>query len=156
LSALYTLGLFQLPAGVPLSFFLVIVCAVALWFFLNRTNMGRHIFAIGGNPQAARVSGIDVDRVLVYVYAICGFFAGLSPSYRPRRGSSLEAAAILSVAARFPSPPQVGRRQEEAELPLRAPDGLAPACNSPTGSPGNRCNREPSCKFAADSAGCRQ
>jgi ribose transport system permease protein len=74
----YTLGLFQLPAGVPLSFFLVIVCAVALWFFLNRTNMGRHIFAIGGNPQAARVSGIDVDRVLVYVYAICGFFAGLA------------------------------------------------------------------------------
>jgi ribose/xylose/arabinose/galactoside ABC-type transport system permease subunit len=71
-------GIFTPPAGVPLSFFLVILCSIGLWFFLNRTNMGRHIFAIGGNPQAARVSGIDVDRVLVYVYAICGFFAGLA------------------------------------------------------------------------------
>jgi ribose/xylose/arabinose/galactoside ABC-type transport system permease subunit len=70
--------LFTPPAGIPFSLLLVVVCAVALWFFLNRTNMGRHIFAIGGNPQAARVSGIDVDRVLVYVYAICGFFAGLA------------------------------------------------------------------------------
>ena len=74
----FDLGIFTPPAGIPLSFFLVIACAVGLWFFLNRTNMGRHIFAIGGNAQAARVSGIDVDRVLVYVYAICGFFAGLA------------------------------------------------------------------------------
>ena len=74
----YALGIFAPPAGIPVSFFLVIICAVGLWFFLNRTNMGRHIYAIGGNPQAARVTGIDVDRVLVYVYAICGFFAGLA------------------------------------------------------------------------------
>jgi ribose/xylose/arabinose/galactoside ABC-type transport system permease subunit len=74
----FAFGYFTPPAGIPLSFFLVIVCAVGLWFFLNRTDMGRHIFAIGGNPQAARVTGIDVDRVLVYVYAICGFFAGLA------------------------------------------------------------------------------
>jgi ribose/xylose/arabinose/galactoside ABC-type transport system permease subunit len=74
----FNFGIFAPPAGIPLSFFLVIICAVGLWFFLNRTNMGRHIFAIGGNPQAARVTGIDVDRVLVYVYAICGFFAGLA------------------------------------------------------------------------------
>lgn len=74
----YDFGIFTPPAGIPFSFFLVIFCAVCLWYFLNRTNMGRHIFAIGGNPQAARVSGIDVDRVLVYVYAICGFFAGLA------------------------------------------------------------------------------
>jgi ribose transport system permease protein len=74
----FDFGIFEPPAGIPLSFFLVIVCAVGLWFFLNRTDMGRHIFAIGGNPQAARVTGIDVDRVLVYVYAICGGFAGLA------------------------------------------------------------------------------
>jgi ribose/xylose/arabinose/galactoside ABC-type transport system permease subunit len=74
----FAFGIFAPPAGIPLSFFLVIVCAVGLWFFLNRTDMGRHIFAIGGNPQAARVTGINVDRVLVYVYAICGFFAGLA------------------------------------------------------------------------------
>jgi ribose transport system permease protein len=74
----YRFGLFEGPVGIPVSFFLVVIAAVALWFFLNRTDMGRHVFAIGGNPQAARVSGINVDRVLVYVYAICGFFAGMA------------------------------------------------------------------------------
>ncbi|WP_119270428.1 ABC transporter permease [Taklimakanibacter deserti] len=101
----YTLGLFNPPAGVPVSFFLVILCAIGLWFFLNRTNMGRHIFAIGGNPQAARVTGIDVDRVLVYVYAICGFFAGLAAlllagrtdSGFPLAGVGAELDAIAAV-----------------------------------------------------------
>jgi ribose transport system permease protein len=101
----YAFGYFSPPAGLPVSFFLVIVCAVGLWFFLNRTNMGRHIFAIGGNPQAARVSGIDVDRVLVYVYAICGFFAGLAAlllagrtdSGFPLAGVGAELDAIAAV-----------------------------------------------------------
>ncbi|MGE4249211.1 MAG: ABC transporter permease [Parvibaculaceae bacterium] len=101
----YTLGIFSPPAGIPVSFFLVIICAVGLWFFLNRTNMGRHIFAIGGNPQAARVSGINVDRVLVYVYAICGFFAGLAAlllagrtdSGFPLAGVGAELDAIAAV-----------------------------------------------------------
>ena len=74
----YDFGIFTPPTGLPASLFVVVICAIALWFFMNRTSLGRHIFAIGGNPQAARVSGIDVDRVLVYVYIICGFFAGLA------------------------------------------------------------------------------
>jgi ribose transport system permease protein len=101
----YTLGMVNPPAGIPVSFFSVILCAVGLWFFLNRTNIGRHIFAIGGNPQAARVSGIDVDRVLVYVYAICGFFAGLAAlllagrtdSGFPLAGVGAELDAIAAV-----------------------------------------------------------
>jgi ribose transport system permease protein len=75
--AYYGMGL-PPPAGLPASLILVIACAIGLWFFLERTSMGRHIFAIGGNPQAARVSGINVDKVLIVVYMICGFFAGLS------------------------------------------------------------------------------
>ena len=102
---IFTFKLFDPPAGVPFSFFLVIACAICLWFFLNRTNMGRHIFAIGGNPQAARVSGINVDRVLVYVYAICGFFAGLAAlllagrtdSGFPLAGTGAELDAIAAV-----------------------------------------------------------
>lgn len=101
----YTLGYFAPPAGIPVSFFLVILCAIGLWFFLNRTNVGRHIFAIGGNPQAARVTGINVDRVLVYVYAICGFFAGLAAlllagrtdSGFPLAGVGAELDAIAAV-----------------------------------------------------------
>ena len=99
------LGLFQPPAGLPVSLIVVAVCAVALWFFLNRTSTGRHIYAIGGNPHAARVSGVNVDRVLVIVYMICGFFAGLAGllligrtgSGFPNAGIGIELDAIAAV-----------------------------------------------------------
>ena len=101
----FDFGFFPPPAGIPASLFVVLVCAVGLWFFMNRTSTGRHIYAIGGNPQAARVSGIDVDRVLVLVYAICGFFAGLAglmlagrtDSGFPNAGIGAELDAIAAV-----------------------------------------------------------
>jgi ribose transport system permease protein len=65
---------FDIPVSLP-----VILIAYALvGAFLQYTRTGRHIFAIGGNPQAARVSGINVDRTLVLVYAMCGMLAGFS------------------------------------------------------------------------------
>jgi ribose transport system permease protein len=102
--AYYGLGLAP-PAGLPASLILVAICAIGLWFFLNKTSMGRHIFAIGGNPQAARVSGINVDKVLVIVYMICGCFAGLSglllagrtDSGFPNAGIGVELDAIAAV-----------------------------------------------------------
>jgi ribose transport system permease protein len=101
----YDFGVFTPPAGIPASLFLVTICAVGLWFFLNRTSTGRHIYAIGGNPQAARVSGIDVNRVLIVVYVICGFFAGLAglllagrtDSGFPNAGIGAELDAIAAV-----------------------------------------------------------
>jgi ribose/xylose/arabinose/galactoside ABC-type transport system permease subunit len=101
----YDFGIFTPPAGLPASLFLVLISAIALWFFLNRTSLGRHIYAIGGNPQAARVSGINVDHVLVYVYTICGFFAGLAGlllagrtnSGFPNAGIGIELDAIAAV-----------------------------------------------------------
>ncbi|HQZ11824.1 MAG TPA: ABC transporter permease [Devosia sp.] len=103
--AYWDLGIFPPPAGIPASLVVVAVCAVALWFFLERTDMGRHIFAIGGNPHAARVSGINVDRTLVVVYMISGFFAGLSglllagrtDSGFPNAGIGIELDAIAAV-----------------------------------------------------------
>ena len=93
------------PAGIPASLIIVAVSAIGLWFFLERTNMGRHIFAIGGNPRAARVSGINVDRTLVVVYILSGFFAGLSglllagrtDSGFPNAGIGIELDAIAAV-----------------------------------------------------------
>ncbi|MGB3338174.1 MAG: ABC transporter permease [Devosia sp.] len=103
--AYYDFGFFAPPAGLPASLIVVAVCAVGLWFFLTRTSMGRHIYAIGGNPHAARVSGINVDGVLVVVYMICGFFAGLSglllagrtDSGFPNAGIGIELDAIAAV-----------------------------------------------------------
>jgi len=48
------------------------------WFLLERTKFGRHVYAVGGNPQAARLSGIDVKKVLMSVYVISGVTAGLA------------------------------------------------------------------------------
>ena len=101
----YGLGIFDAPAGVPVSLIIVAFGAIGLWFFLSRTNVGRHIYAIGGNPQAARVSGITVDRVLTYVYMICGFFAGVAglllagrtDSGFPNAGIGSELDAIAAV-----------------------------------------------------------
>lgn len=103
--AYFDFGIFPPPAGLPASLIVVAICAVALWFFLEKTNMGRHIFAIGGNPHAARVSGINVDRTLVVVYMISGFFAGLSglllagrtDSGFPNAGLGIELDAIAAV-----------------------------------------------------------
>jgi ribose/xylose/arabinose/galactoside ABC-type transport system permease subunit len=103
--AYYDLGFLAPPAGIPVSLLIVVICAVALWYFLKHTSVGRHIFAIGGNPHAARVSGINVDRTLVLVYMISGFFAGLSglllagrtDSGFPNAGIGIELDAIAAV-----------------------------------------------------------
>ncbi|NCX73516.1 MAG: extracellular solute-binding protein, partial [Betaproteobacteria bacterium] len=81
------------------------VCTLALWVMLNATPVGRHVYAIGGNPQSARVSGINVDRVLVLVYTICGGLAGLgglllvgrTGSAFPNAGLGAELDAIAAV-----------------------------------------------------------
>jgi ribose transport system permease protein len=99
------LGIFTPPAGVPASLLIVAVAAVGLWFLLTRTSIGRHIYAIGGNVQAARVSGVNVDRVLVIVYMLCGTFAGVAglllagrtDSGFPNAGIGIELDAIAAV-----------------------------------------------------------
>lgn len=63
---------------VPFSFVLVMITVVFFHFFLTRTTLGRHIYAVGGNIEAARLSGIDVDKVRIWVYTISGFMAGIA------------------------------------------------------------------------------
>jgi ribose transport system permease protein len=63
---------------VPASLFAVLGTFTLAWLFLSHMRTGRHIFAVGGNPQAARVSGVNVDRTLVVAYALCGLLAGFA------------------------------------------------------------------------------
>jgi ribose/xylose/arabinose/galactoside ABC-type transport system permease subunit len=65
---------FDIPVSLPV----ILVTYLLVGVFLQYTRTGRHIYAIGGNPQAARVSGINVDRTLVLVYGLCGLLAGFS------------------------------------------------------------------------------
>lgn len=65
-------------ASLPVSALVILVCYFGTAYFLRKISVGRHIVAVGGNPQAARVSGINVDRILLIVYGMSGFFAGLA------------------------------------------------------------------------------
>jgi len=62
---------------IPVSFILVLVVYAAFHVFLNYTTVGRYIYAVGGNPEATRLSGISIDRVLIIVYTISGLMAAL-------------------------------------------------------------------------------
>jgi ribose transport system permease protein len=63
--------------GVPNLLWIFAVVAVTTAFVLRRTVFGRYIYAIGSNPESARLAGVPVKRVLVAVYAIAGLLAGV-------------------------------------------------------------------------------
>lgn len=64
--------------GIPVSFVLVVVVFVIFDIFLKKTALGRQIYCVGGNPEAARLSGIPSKNVLTFVYSLSGFMAGLA------------------------------------------------------------------------------
>ena len=57
--------------------FIALVCYVVFFFLMKWTKFGRRIYAVGSNPEAAQVSGINIDRYKFIVYAMMGAFAGL-------------------------------------------------------------------------------
>jgi D-xylose transport system permease protein len=62
--------------GFPLAFVLVIILLVFWTWVAERTTFGRHIYAVGGNDEAARRAGINVARIRLYVFMISGLMAG--------------------------------------------------------------------------------
>lgn len=107
------LGSARIPVGEwadrmqSLPFVIIFVMALYAIFYVvfEHTVFGRRLYSIGGNPQAARVSGINVDRHLIVVYTICGFLAGLAGlimagrtnSGFPNAGMGIELEAIAAV-----------------------------------------------------------
>ncbi|MEX2421572.1 MAG: sugar ABC transporter permease [Actinomycetota bacterium] len=65
------------PLGLPLAGLLMIIFLVGLTFLAKRTTFGRHVYAVGGNAEAARRAGINVARVRILVFAISGIMAGV-------------------------------------------------------------------------------
>ena len=63
---------------VPIPVIIMIVCFAIGSFILNKTYFGRYFYAVGGNVEAAKLSGIRVSRIKYLVFAISGFFAGLA------------------------------------------------------------------------------
>ncbi|MDB4964125.1 MAG: xylose transporter, permease protein XylH [Myxococcales bacterium] len=92
--------------GVPVP--VIVAGAVALWgvFVTRRTRFGRHLYAIGGNPEAARLSGIDVKRTTLIVYILLGVLTAIASMLLAARvngvtpgsqGAGLELDAVTAV-----------------------------------------------------------
>ncbi|WP_119069704.1 ABC transporter permease [Aggregatilinea lenta] len=78
---------------VPVPVIVFIVFAVLAHIVLRYTRYGRHVYAVGGNPEAARLSGLNVNFILVSVYTIVGFFSGMAGFVLAARLNSAEAVA---------------------------------------------------------------
>ncbi|MFD5128560.1 ABC transporter permease [Streptomyces olindensis] len=76
---------YQRVGPVPLSFLLLLAVAAAAWFVLARTRFGHHLFAVGGDPEVARLSGVRGSRVLVTAHVLCALCAGLAGVYLASR-----------------------------------------------------------------------
>jgi ribose/xylose/arabinose/galactoside ABC-type transport system permease subunit len=81
--------IFSMP--VPVIIFLT--CAVVAHVVLSYTRYGRQVYAVGGNPEAARLAGVNVTAIIWSVYIIMGFFAGLGAFVLSARLNSAEAVA---------------------------------------------------------------
>lgn len=92
-------------AGVPVPVVVMVIVYIVAWFLLERTRYGRHVYAVGGNAEAARLAGVPVKRVLTSVYVVAGACAGLAGvifaarvvSAQPTAGTGYELDAIAAV-----------------------------------------------------------
>jgi len=92
--------------GVPWLVIIALAVVIISWFILRRTVLGLRIYSVGGNPEAARLSGIKVWGIQMFVYAISGLLAGLGAVMSAARlyaanglqlGQSYELDAIAAV-----------------------------------------------------------
>ena len=64
--------------GIPVPIIIMIVVALIGSFILTRTYFGRRVFALGGNEEAARLAGVNIDRMKVFLFMICGFITSIT------------------------------------------------------------------------------
>ncbi|MGX7676346.1 sugar ABC transporter permease [Plantactinospora sp. DSM 117369] len=77
--------------GVPIVVPIIVILLVVLTFVLQRTAYGRHVYAVGGNREAARRAGIDVDRIRISVFVICSTMAAIGGIVAASRATSVDA-----------------------------------------------------------------
>lgn len=90
--------------GIPYAVIITLILLVIFWTILSKTKFGRHVYAVGGNTECARLSGVQVDKVKCIIYALNGAFAwvaGVLVSFRlgsaqPDLGASYGLDAITA------------------------------------------------------------
>ena len=65
-------------ARIIFATFLLVVLAIIVWYMLSRTAYGRHIYATGDDPEAARLAGINTDKILLSVYVLAGLISAIA------------------------------------------------------------------------------
>lgn len=91
--------------GIPIAFAIMAAAALAGHVVMSQTVFGRQVYSMGGNPAAARLAGIDLNRMRLAIYAISGALSGLAgvilvartSSGQPQAGTGLELEAITAV-----------------------------------------------------------
>jgi len=91
--------------GIPVPIYLIIAVFAISFYILKYTRLGRYIYALGGNEDATFLSGINTNKIKIYVYTISGIFSALAgliitsrlSSAQPQAGSGYELDAIAAV-----------------------------------------------------------
>ena len=91
--------------GIPVPIWLMAIVFLISWYVLKHTKMGRYIYALGGNEAATQLSGINVDKVKIFVFTVSGFLSALAglivtsrlSSAQPTAGVTYELDAIAAV-----------------------------------------------------------
>ncbi len=91
--------------GAPVPVWIAGLLAIAFMIITNKTRFGRYIYAVGGNEQAARLSGLDVDRIKLWIYTLAGGLSAVAglivtsrlDSAQPNAGTGYELDSIAAV-----------------------------------------------------------
>lgn len=105
------------PVAFPVIYMIIIMALC--YVVLNKTQFGRHIYALGGNKTAARFAGIRTQRIEVMVYALSGFLAGI-------------AGIVLAARMTAAFPPPVTAMNVTPLLPLCWAAPVSPAASAPS------------------------
>lgn len=92
-------------AGIPVPILIFLLVGVISYLLLNKTKFGKYIYAIGGNEQAARIAGVNVDKYKILIYGYAGLLSGLAgiiltsriASGQPTAGMMYELDAIAAA-----------------------------------------------------------
>jgi len=92
-------------AGVPIPIYIMVIIFALGFYVLTQTRLGRYVYALGGNEEATKLSGLNTDRLKMYVYTISGMLAALAgiiitsrlSSAQPTAGTGYELDAIAAV-----------------------------------------------------------
>jgi ribose transport system permease protein len=87
--------------GLPMTIWYAIVVIAVLAVVLSRTTFGRHMYAAGGNPEAARLAGIRVNGVRILAFTIAGFAAGLAGVLDTARTSGVPTTSAVATTITF-------------------------------------------------------